>query len=161
MILETLPPRKNSPFLRSKCDHEPTFCSVVFQCFFECPFFLILCRQARQGVPPGTPGRVRSSVWWSDCLTLCLFLRGPQPVTCVSRAPVFQHFFHHFFGAHFWTTPASKIEPVGAPKTAKSSQNDFLRRAPKTRMEKVAQKCIFQKAGYAIRTRLCSPNTLF
>ena len=28
-------------------------------------------------------------------------------------------------------------------------------------MEKVAKKCIFRKAGYAIRTRLCSPNTLF
>ena len=43
MILTTLPPRNPSPFLRSKCDHEPTFCSVVFQCFFECPFFMILC----------------------------------------------------------------------------------------------------------------------
>ena len=38
-----IPPRKRSPFLRSKCDHEPTVCSVVFHCFFECPFLLILC----------------------------------------------------------------------------------------------------------------------
>ena len=43
VILETLPPRKSSPFLRSKCDQERTFCSVVFQCLFERPFFLILC----------------------------------------------------------------------------------------------------------------------
>ena len=42
VILETLPPRKTSFFLRSKCDHEPILCSVVFQCFFEYPFFLIL-----------------------------------------------------------------------------------------------------------------------
>ena len=28
-------------------------------------------------------------------------------------------------------------------------------------MEKVAEKRMFRKAGYAIRTRLCSPNTLF
>ena len=51
--------------------------------------------------------------------------------------------------------------PEGAPKTPKSSQNDLQRRASKKRMEKVAKKCIFQKAGYAIRSRLCSPNTLF
>ena len=35
--------RKSSPFLRSKSDQEPTFCSVVFQCFFECPLFSIFC----------------------------------------------------------------------------------------------------------------------
>ena len=33
--------------------------------------------------------------------------------------------------------------------------------SPKKRLEKVAQERIFWKAGYAIRTRLCSPNTLF
>ena len=59
MILETPPPRKGTSFLRSKCDHEPTFCGVVFQCFFECLFFLILCDLGC----PGTP------FWETLCIT--------------------------------------------------------------------------------------------
>ena len=43
VILMSFSVRKRTSFLRSKCDHEPTFCSVVFHCFFECPFFLIVC----------------------------------------------------------------------------------------------------------------------
>ena len=43
VILTTPRTRKRTSFLRSKCDQEPTFCSVVFQCFFECPLFLIFC----------------------------------------------------------------------------------------------------------------------
>ena len=43
VILRKFRRRKTSPFLRPKCDQEPTFCSVVFQCFFECPLFLIFC----------------------------------------------------------------------------------------------------------------------
>ena len=51
VILETFRPRKGTSFLRSKCDQEPTFCSVVFQCFFECQFFLIFCNLGCPGTP--------------------------------------------------------------------------------------------------------------
>ena len=51
--------------------------------------------------------------------------------------------------------------PKGVPKTPKSSQNGLPQRSPKKRLEKVARQCIFREAGCAIRSRLCSPNTLF
>ena len=51
--------------------------------------------------------------------------------------------------------------PKGVPKTPKSSQNGLPYRSPKKRLEQVATQCIFREAGCAIRSRLCSPNTLF
>ena len=80
----------------------------------------MLCISAT--VPPGTPGRVRSSVSWSDSLN-CLFLRGPQPVTCATRVPVFEHFFAPFFQTCFFTTTGAKRCQTGSLKRAQNRTN--------------------------------------
>ena len=43
VILGTFSARKGQSLFEVKIDQEPTFCSVVSHCFFECPLFLIFC----------------------------------------------------------------------------------------------------------------------
>ena len=65
-----------------------------------------------------------------QCLLLrspdCRFLKGPPPgdgFTCVTCAPIFEHFFHHFFRTYFLTTPASKMVTQGAPREPPKHQS--------------------------------------
>ena len=63
-------------------------------------------------------------VVWLSCFLV--FLRGPQPRDSFSRttrAPIFEHFLHHFFRTHFFTTPASKMVTQGAPREPPKHQN--------------------------------------
>ena len=74
-------------------------------------------------VPPGTPGRVRSIVWWSDCVILSVF-KGPTACySCYSRPRFWALFLVSFFDAF--------LEPNGLPQGAqnrsKSSKIVFQR----------------------------------
>ena len=97
----------------------------------------------------------------------CLFTGPTAPGTVFVARPAhpFLNTFCIDFSERIFYNPGLQNGdpgcPEGAPKTPKSSQNDLPHRASKKRMEKVAEKCVFRKAGYAIRMRLCSPNTLF
>ena len=136
-MLETLLPRKNSPFLRSKCDHEPTFCSVVFQGFFECPFFLILCDLEC----PETP------FWEAFCITFPAEARNQKSVFGLHRRvriayPAFwkMHFCATFsilvFGAlrrkSFWLDFGVFGAPTGSILEAGVVQNAFGRKDAKS-----------------------------
>ena len=83
------------------------------------------CRQARQGVFEAV----------SDGLIvgICLFLRGPQPVTCVTRVPVFEHFFWSHFLMPFWSQMASHLEP----KIAKNPEKSCSSGLPESSLKKV------------------------
>ena len=73
------------------------------------------CRQARQGVfDPVSGGLI---------VGICLFLRGPQPVTRVTRVPVFEHFFAPFFQTSFFTTTGAKRCQTGSLKRAQNRTN--------------------------------------
>ena len=66
------------------------------------------CRQARQGVFESVSGGL--------IVGICLFLRGPQPVTRVTRVPVFEHFFAPFFQTCFLPQLVPKGAKLGASK---------------------------------------------
>ena len=64
------------------------------------------CRQARQGVFGPSSGGLMSGI--------CLFLRGPQPVTRTSRVL----FFEPFFGSHFLMILLEPNDPRKGPSWA-------------------------------------------
>ena len=72
------------------------------------------CRQARQAV--------FESVSDGLIVGICLFLRGPQPVTRVTRVPVFEHFFAPFFRPVFLPQLVPKGAKPGASKEHKIAQ---------------------------------------
>ena len=114
-------------------------------------------------VPPGTPGRVRSILLVVSCLMLDLFVcfKGPPARYLHNSRPRFRAFFWVSFFAVFLEANG---HPQGPQNRLKSSKIVFQRppwEHSEKRDQKWSEKSFFRKAGYAIRTRLCSPNTLF
>ena len=80
----------------------------------------------------GPPGRVRGIVWLSE-VWFSVFLRGPQPISRLTREPIFRHFLHYFFRPvfdHHWCQKVPKWESQKSTKSLKSRktrhQNAFL-----------------------------------
>ena len=65
-----------------------------------------------------------------------MFLRGPQPVTRVTRRPVFEHFFWSHFLMAFWSQMVSPREPKIAQNPQKSCSRGFL----ESTLQKVTKK---------------------
>ena len=63
------------------------------------------CRQARLGVFGPSSGGLMSGI--------CVFLRDPQPVTCVTRLVFFEHFFGSYFLMTFWSPMIPQSVQVG------------------------------------------------
>ena len=88
------------------CIHKRFFCVYTinaFSYYHIISWYYIIwlypppCRQARQGV-------FDPFFWWSDvwCWICLSVLRGPQPVTCITRDPVLKPFFGSLFLMSFW-----------------------------------------------------------
>merc|ERR1712115_461830 len=63
------------------------------------------CRQARLGVFGPSSGGLMSGI--------CVFLRDPRPVTCVTRLVFFEQFFGSYFLMTFWSPMIPQSVQVG------------------------------------------------
>ena len=80
---------------------------------------------------------------------MCLFLRGPQPVTRATRTPVFQHFFWSHFLMPFWSQMVSPREP----KIAQNHQKTCSRGLPESTRQKVTKNDAIWEGW------ICNPHT--
>ena len=85
----------------------------------------------------------------SDACLLCLFLRGPQPVTRATRTPVFEHFFWSHFLMPFWSQMVSPREP----KIAQNRQKSCSRGLPESTRQKVTKNDAIWEGW------ICNPHT--
>ena len=99
------------------------------------------CRQARQGVFEAVSGGL--------IVGICLFLRGPQPVTRATRVPVFEHFFWSHFLMPFWSQMVSPREP----KIAQNRQKSCSRGLPESTRQKVTKNDAIWEGW------ICNPHT--
>ena len=87
---------------------------------------------------------------------ICLFLRGPQPVTCATRVPVFEHFFAPFFQTSFFTTTGAKRCQTGSLKRAQNRTN-LEKRPPEQGFKKKDGKS--RGKVYFPESWICNPYT--
>ena len=80
---------------------------------------------------------------------ICLFLRGPQPVTSATRVPVFEHFFWSHFLMPFWSQMVSPREP----KIAQNRQKSCSRGLPESTRQKVPKNDAIWEGW------ICNPHT--
>jgi len=80
---------------------------------------------------------------------VCLFLRGPQPVTCATRAPVFETFFESHFLVTFWSQMVSPREP----KIVQNRQKSCSRGLPESTRQKVTKNDAIWEGW------ICNPHT--
>ena len=84
------------------CRSKPNFSPTTYHIL---PSHPPPCRQARQGVFGPSSGGLMSGI--------CVFLRDPQPVTCVTRLVFFEHFFGSYFLMTFWSPMIPQSVQVG------------------------------------------------
>ena len=87
-------------------------------------------------MPPGTPGRVRGSVWLSDCLVFLSF-KGPTAPGTVFPAQLAHPFLNTFciifsdlFFYHNWCQQVPNWEPQKSQKSHKSRQTHHHNASP-------------------------------
>ena len=85
----------------------------------------------------------------SDACLLCLFLRGPQPVACATRDPVFEHFLQSHFLMPFWSQMVSPREP----KIAQNRQKSCSRGLPESTRQKITKNDAIWEGW------ICNPHT--
>ena len=66
---------------------------------------------------------------------VCLFVKGPQPVTRVRRTPFFEPFFGSLFFMAFWSQMASHL----GPKIAQNPEKSCSRGLPESTLKKVTK----------------------
>ena len=105
-------------------------------------------------MPPGTPGRVRGIVWWSDvwCWICLSVLRDPQPVTRATRVLVLEPYFGFFFLMPFWSQMAIPRNPKSL-KILKNCVPEASLRALLKKSPKMIGKVIFPEGW------ICNPRT--
>ena len=99
-------------------------------------------------MPPGTPGRVPSSVW---CLivSFLMFYKGPQPQDRVLLHSLFSSFFGSHFLMPFWSQMASHLEP----KIAQNPEKSCSRGLPESTLKKVTKNDAIWEGW------ICNPHT--
>ena len=65
---------------------------------------------------------------------ICLFLKGPQPLTRVTRAPIFEHFVYHF------VNPGLQNAVPGRSQNHQNLQKSLPGGLPKSTLEKDIEK---------------------
>ena len=87
----------------------------------------------------GTPGRVRVSVRWSDCLSLSVFKGPTAPYLRDSRSH-FLTFFSHFFRSAFFSNPGLQNGAPGSSQNHQNLQKSLPGGLPKSTLEKDLEK---------------------